>query len=513
MESANKRIAYNTLFMYIRLFSVTVIGLYTSRLALEILGISDYGLFSVVGGVLALFTFISGSLTNATSRFINTEMGRIDGDVNASFNINLVLHVCFAVIIFILTETIGLWYIYNKLNVAEGKLDDAVFVYHITIFTTCLGIINSPYQSLFNAHERFKFMAILDIVNSLIRLGGILMLTLVRVDSISFSFLLPLPLLRLYALIMVLTTANTFIVFHWVAYRNWPNIIKRRIVKGWNKYKDVLSFGGWNLLAAMSVMARSSGSDLVLNSFFGTSVNGAYAISKYISQYLSEFSSKFNGASAPQIIQAYAAGNTERYTYLANKLGRINLLLFEIICFPVLIELNLVLYIWLGTVPKYAFEFSLVNILVGGMSLTSGGILNVIHASGKIKWFNINLSFFFLACIPIGALLFYFGCPPYYILLLFFMADFIQRIIELTLAKRILHYDSWSYVREAYSKPVIIAIIMTVVLYVHSLLAIDSIYFRLTSIVVCFFVVAMLVYTIGLSAGEKLVLRSKLHLS
>lgn len=498
--------------MYIRLFTTMVIGLYTSRLVLEILGVSDYGLFAVVGGVLAMFTFISSSLAGATSRFLNTEMGKKDGDVNATFNINLLLHVCFASIIFILAETIGLWYVYNKLNVAEGKLDDAVFIYHISILTACLGIINTPYQSIFNAHERFKFLAILDIINSFLRLGCILMLTLLPLEGIQFSFSSSFSLLRLYALIMMLTTANTFIVFHYVAYRDWPHIIKRHFIRGWNRYKEVLSFGGWNLFGTVAYMARSSGSDLILNSFFGTAMNGAFSISKTVRQYSAEFATKFDGASAPQIIQAYAAGDKERYTYLANKMGRLNILLFELICFPLLIELKFVLHLWLGKVPEGALEFTYVNLIVAAVGLTAGGALNVINASGKIKWFKINTSFFFLICIPAGWLLFYLGYPAYSMLILFLFADIIQRVIQLILMKHLIGFDSLSYVREAYLPTGIIALIMSVVLFIHSVIYLDSVIFHLSSIFLCFIFTLLLVYYIGLTKGEKQMVKDKLHL-
>lgn len=506
MESANKRIAYNTLFMYIRLFSVTVIGLYTSRLILEILGVSDYGLFAVVGGVLGMFTFISGSLSGATSRFFNTEMGKKDGDVNASFNINLLLHVCLAVIIFVLAETVGLWYVYNGLNVADGKLDDAVFVYQISIITVCLGITNGPFVSLFNAHERFMFMAILDIVNSIIRLCAILLLSFF--SSSTFSF--PLSLLKLYSLIMLCTTANTFVIFHWVAYKDWPEIIRLRFVKGWEKYREVVSFGGWNMLGTISYMARSSGSDLILNTFFGTTMNGAFAISKAIKDLIAEFSTKFDGASAPQIIQAYSAKNTERYTYLANKMGRLNILLFEIVFFPIIIDLEFLLTLWLGNVPKGTLEFACINLLVAGVSLTIGGAYNVIKASGKLKWFKINTSFFFLICVPVGWLLFHLGYPAYSMLLLFLFADIIQRVIQLVLMKKLLNFDSLRYVREAYLPPLKIAIIMVAIIYAHSLVDISSVTFKLSSIIFCFVISVLLVIFIGLTKTERDALKDKL---
>ena len=493
MRSANRRIAKNTAFMYLRLLTTMVIGLYVSRLALEILGVSDYGLFAVVGGVLAMFTFISNSLASATSRFFNTEMGKKDGDVNASFNINLLLHVCLAIIIFALAETIGLWYVYNRLNVEPGKLADAVFVYHISIITACLGIVNGPYQSLFAAHERFKFMAVMDIVNSLVRLGCILMLSLYHGDYT----------LRVYSIIFSLTTANTFVVYHWVAYRNWAHIIKYRFVGGWQRYREVLSFGGWNVLATMAYMVRSSGSDLLLNSFFGTAMNGAFAISRTVNQSIMSFTGSFDSASAPQIIQSYAAGDNARCTYLCNKIGRINILMFELLCIPLLIELDFVLRLWLGKVPDGAYMLTYLNILVGGMSLTCGGIFNLINATGRIKWFKVNTSAFFIACIPIGYILFDNGYPAYSILVLFLVADVLQRGVQLYLMHRLLGFDSWRYAREAYGRPMVIGIIAAAGFYLHSFLTIESALESIATIGATAVLTILLIYGIGLTGDER----------
>lgn len=493
MRSANRRIAKNTAFMYVRLLTTMVIGLYVSRLALEILGVSDYGLFAVVGGVLAMFTFISNSLASATSRFFNTEMGKKDGDVNASFNINLLLHVCLAIIIFALAETIGLWYVYNRLNVEPGKLADAVFVYHISIITACLGIVNGPYQSLFAAHERFKFMAVMDIVNSLVRLGCILMLSLYHGDNA----------LRVYSIIFSLTTANTFVVYHWMAYRNWAHIIKYRFVGGWQRYREVLSFGGWNVLATMAYMVRSSGSDLLLNSFFGTAMNGAFAISRTVNQSIMSFTGSFDSASAPQIIQSYAAGDNARCTYLCNKIGRINILMFELLCIPLLIELDFVLRLWLGKVPDGAYMLTYLNIIVGGMSLTCGGIFNLINATGRIKWFKVNTSAFFIACIPVGYILFDNGYPAYSILVLFLVADVLQRGVQLYLMHRLLGFDSWRYAREAYGRPMVIGIIAAAGFYLHSFLNIESALESIATIGATAVLTILLIYGIGLTGDER----------
>lgn len=497
--------------MYVKFFSNMVIGLYTSRLVLEILGVSDYGLFSVVGGVLAMFTFISSSLSSATTRFLNVEMGKKDGDVNQAFNINVVLHFAFAAIIFMLAETIGMWYICNKLNVEPGKMGDAIFVFQVSILTTCLGICNTPYQGMMNAHERFQFMAVFDIVNSFVRLGCILLLSLVPQGGIQLTYSLSLSSLCLYTIIYSLTTVNSFVIFHYICYRDWPEIVKLRIIRGWQKYKEVLVFNNWNLLSTVSMMARGSGSDLVLNTFFGTAINGAFAISNAVKTYLTIFSSNLEAASGPQVVQSYASGDMERCTYLANRMGRYSILLFEMLCFPALIELDFLLHLWLGKVPDHALEFTYLNLAVTGMSITCGGITNYINATGKIKWFTIEMSFFFLMCIPVGYYLFSIGYPPTTMLLCFLIADILLRIGQLLILRFYLKFDSWKYVKEAYFRPAMVALVMFAILFAYHSLNIGSTIGKLLGIASCVLTTGVVIATVGLTQGERNVLLARIN--
>lgn len=500
MDSQNKRIAKNTIYMYVRLFATMFIGLYTSRVVLQVLGVSDYGLFSVVGGVISMFTFICDSLGGACSRFLNAEMGKKDGNVNRIFCVNVFLHVAFSATIFVLLEIFGMWYIYNKLTIDPNQLEDAVFVFQVSTITSCVGITNAPYKSLFGAHERFKFLAEFDILNTLLRFCCILLLQIYHGHYA----------LRLYSLIMCLTTANTFIVYHWIAKRDWSQIVKLRFVKEWSIYKEVLSFLNWNLLHTLSTMARSSGSDLLLNRFFGTLMNGAFAISNCVNGYVQQFASNFDSASGPQIVQSYAAGNKERYTYLVNKMGRFGILLFLIVFFPLYIELELILQLWLGEVPEHAVLLTRLNLILAAVSLSGGGIFQLINASGKIKWFKIEHSFFFLSCLPVAYYLFRFGFPAYYILVIFSIADALQRIVQLILLKTILRFDTMRFVREAYSRPALIIIIMSAVLLLYWRLDIENVWIKLLAIFFCAILSLSLVYGIGLTKGEKATIMPKI---
>ena len=500
MNPANRRIALNTVYMYVRLVALMAVGLYTSRLVLSVLGVSDYGIFAVVGGVMALFTFLSNALATATSRFLNTEMGR-GGDVNATFNINLLLHVALALLIFLLAESVGLWYIHSGLNVAPGRLDDALFVFQVSIFTTCLGIVASPFQSLFIAHEQFRFQMVVDIVNSLVRLGCILLLTLYDGSEA----------LRLYSLIFSLTSLNTLGIYYFLGRRRWPEIIRLRLVRGWARYREVLVFNNWNLLATLSYMARSSGSDIMLNAFFGSSVNGAFAIAKSVGGYVCEFSDKFDNASAPQIVQAYAAGDHSRVSFLVNKIGRANLLLFELLLFPLLVELDFVLHVWLGEVPPYVLELTQISLWMGLVGTGCGGLIPLIRAYGRIKWFQIEHSTCFLLCLPLGLLLLSLGYSASSLLCLFLVADLVQRCIQLYLLRRLVGFDSLRYVREAYLRPFAVGAVMSLLLLIYMEHPVPGALQKCAVILSTFLLTAFLVWTIGLQPAERQKFRQRWH--
>ena len=205
-SEGNRRLVKNTIFNYIQLPVSIIIGLLSSRIVLQILGVSDYGLYNIVGGVLGMFTFFASSLGAATTRFVNFEMGKPDGDLNKIFNTCLVLHILFAVAVIIVAEIGGIWYINNYLNVEPGKEWDAMFIYQITIIVFCLGLINIPYQSLFAAFERFGQMALINIASLLIKLGLIYLLFLVKGN-----------VLRVYAILMTVVSLVTFILYHILA--------------------------------------------------------------------------------------------------------------------------------------------------------------------------------------------------------------------------------------------------------------------------------------------------------
>ena len=500
----NNRIAKNTIVVYLRLFVSTIVGLFTSRFVLQALGISDYGLYNVVGGVIALFSVIAGSMTGTTIRFLNIEIGKQDGDPNKIFNICQIIHIAFAIIVLIAAESIGIYYINYYLNVAPGKAEDAMFVFQVSTIVACIGLINIPYQGVFVAKEKFIHIAIINIANALIKLGLVVLLLYYKGNA-----------LRLYAIIISVTTFISFIVYHYLCFKYWPSLVRLRFIKRIKDYKELLVYNNYNMIAAIAMVCRTQGSNMLINFFFGTVVNGAYGITRTVQGFVETFMSSFDSASAPQITQNVGKGDIERASSIASRICRMCQLLCLMAVFPLFAEIELLLRLWLGTVPDYTVLFCRVMLLAVYVASTGGGFLRLKDALGKIKWFMLTYSFWFFLTLPIGYILFKIGYPPVTILILFVICDAICRITQLILMKVIYDYDVISFCKKAYIRPFIVVFFMTIYLAVYCQIEMQGLIPHFLGLFITFFAGSILIFFIGLKNSEKTKLlyyiQNKLH--
>lgn len=495
-SKGNKRIAKNTLVVYGQLMLRMFLGLYTSRLALEALGVSDYGLNSVVGGVVVLFTFISASLAGTTIRFINVERGKKFGNLNRVFNVCHVLHVGMALLLFALLEIGGVFYIHHYLNVDPGKEADAMFVFQIATIACCMGILNIPFGSLFNASEKFLFTATVFIVAKIIQLC--LLFWLLTYDG---------NRVRAFALIETLTELAPFLIYHIYSYRKWPEIVKWHFVKEWQQYKEMLVFSSYNLISGLAGMTRGEGSMLLINYFFGTVVNGAYAIAKAIERVIGPFASNFHSAAAPQITQSYSSGDVERVYFLASRVGKYCMLMMALAFFPLWAELDFILHLWLIKVPEGALVFCRMMMLMVFWAITDGSLNHVAEASGKISRFKMAFTIITLSCIPIGYGILKIGSPAYMLLVVFLIADIIWRIAQLYMMKTILNFPVWRYCKDVYWNVILVCLPVVLCLILTSRIQSNSSLWHLVHLVGILTFTLVSSYFFGLKAEERKTIR------
>lgn len=495
MDKNNKKIVLNTGVAYARLIITTIIGLFTSRYVLLALGASDYGLYSVVGGIISMLNVLSVAMYTTTQRYINVEMGNPSGNLNKIFNISRLLHIGFAIFFLLVAEPIGVYYIYNFLNVAPGKFYDALFVFHISTIAAAFGIINVPYQALLQAKEKFAQMAFVDVLNCIARL--LLILSLLYVEG---------NVLRIYAVGMSILTIFTLCFYNIACGIQWRDVIKYRFYSDKRLYKEILVFNNYVALGATSYLSRTQASNMLVNYFFGTLVNAAFAIGYTIENYCIMFVSSVGSAAAPQITQNYS-NNNERSLFLTEALNKLTIFLTLLVVVPISIELEFVLRLWLKNVPDGALLVCHLTLLCTLVRVTFGGMDKLVQASGKNKWFQISGSIIQLSVIPFGYLLFRFGLPAYTIIILYILSTIVGSVLSFYLMKRILSFNVKQYVKHVFIPSFRVIGIIVLFVMIYMTLNVSSLYGHVIGLAIGFLATSMIIYYAGLKISEREMLK------
>ena len=497
MEKDNKKILINTIVMYSRLIITTIIGLLTSRYVLQALGQSDFGLYAVVGGIIAMLGVVNTAMHTTTRRYINVEMGKPDGDLTRIFNVSRLLHYGFAVFILLLAETIGMFYIYNYLNVSPEKFTDAVFVFQISTISAAIGIVNIPYQALLQAFEKFTQVALFDVILSVTKLSFVLCILLIDGD-----------VLRIYAIGMSCLTLLELLLYNIACKIQWADIIQYKFYKESKVYKEILYFNNYVALGATAYIGRSQGSNILVNYFFGTLVNAAFAIGYTIENYCMIFIGNVGSAAMPQIAKNYALNN-ERSVFLTELLNKFSIYLLLIIIVPLSLEMDFVLKIWLNDVPEgttFICQLTLISALTRTMF---GGMDKLIQASGKIRWFQVVGSIMEVSCLLISFVLYKFLFPAYTVIIVFIIMTALGSVVTFSMMKQILHFDIVSYAQHVLLPSLAVVVALSAYAYVYIIIFKgDSFLFHVSGIVVSFFVTIGIIFLLGLAAHERHLLYS-----
>lgn len=396
----NKRIAKNTLYLYGRMFISLALSLITGRVVLQTLGVEDYGINAVVGSVIGMFAVIQTSMIGATSRFITFEMGKGDDTrLKETFSTTLTVHIIIAIILFVVLETIGLWFLNNKLVIPENRMFAANCIYQLSIISTMLGITQTPYSSTLVAHEKMDVYAYLDILNTLLKLVIIYVLLIGNMDK-----------LILYGIL-------TFCVSTFMLFLNRVYCIKHfpetRYTFVWRKdlLKPIISFSGWDVFGNVAVMARGQGVAMLINMFFGPVLNAAAGIANSVSAIIGGFSANIMMAVRPQLIKRYASNDHDGMLKLAHQGATLCFILMTYLTIPLMSEIRFVLNIWLGIVPDYACIFTNLILLFNIIGCFSSVVMIIVHSTGRIKKTSIINGTLYMLVIPITYIAFKLDAP------------------------------------------------------------------------------------------------------
>lgn len=494
----NKRIAKNTLLLYVRMLFMMAVSLYTSRVVLNTLGVSDYGIYNVVGGVVAMFGFINNSMSSATQRYITFALGRGDKDnLKKVFSTALQIHVLISALIVILGETIGLWFMYEKMQIPENRMDAAFWVLQCSILSAVVMIISVPYNADIIAHEKMSAFAYISVLEAVLKLAVVFLLLISSYDRLIF-----------YAFLIL--AVQVLIRFCYSHYCN-KHFEETKYHKVWDKslFKEMTGFAGWSIFGNLSSVLFGQGLNMLLNVFFGPVVNAARAIAIQVQTAIQQFVGNFQMALNPQITKTYAKGELNEMHKLIFRSARFSFYLLFLLSLPILLETNIILKVWLKTVPDNTVAFLRIMICISLIYTLSNPLMIANQATGKVKKYQAICGSIQLLILPISYIFLLLDYPAYTVFIVHFTIEFITQIIRMLILKPLIGLGLKDYINNIYLKILPVILLSTIpplVVYINM----NNSILRL--IIVClmsFISVIFITYNIGLSNDERSFIKAK----
>lgn len=502
MTQTYKRIARNTMFLYFRMILMMAVSFYTVRVVLDVLGFTDYGLYNLVTSYMAVIVFLNGTLASGTQRFLTFEIGRNDLlKLQQTFSLALLLHIGLAIIIVVLAETVGLWFLYEKMNIPADRFDAAFWLYQFAVLSAILSVTQVPYNALIIAHEKMDIFAYISIVEVVLKLLIVYLL-----------FISPYDKLITYGLLIFIVSLAIALYYRWYVMKNhqeshFKYFFDKKIVN------SMLHFSGWNILGTLGSLLSNQGILIILNIFFGPIAVAARAISMQISNGLMQFVSGFQQALNPQITKLYASNQREELNALLYQNSKYSFLLLWLLALPVLMQLNYILTLWLGNVPENTYIFTILTIVYMLIFSIHTPFVQAIHATGNMKETNIRSSIINIASLPISYILLQKGFPIFTPLVIIILTRLISFSIDLYYLNKWIQISYLSFFKLVFKPIILVASFSFIsIFYISEQLAsqdlIDFIFMSIFS----FVTILLLAYFIVLSQQEKRKLNAKIKI-
>ena len=494
----NRRIAKNTLLLYIRTLFIMLVTLYTSRVVLNTLGVTDYGVYNVVGGVVAMFGFINSSMSSATQRYITFALGKGDmKQLKKVFSTALQIHVLIAAVIVVLGETVGLWFMYTQMQIPTERMDAAFWVLQCSIISTVVMIISVPYNADIIAHEKMSAFAYISILEAILKLAIVYALVVSPADK-----------LILYAFLIL--SVQLFIRFCYNHYCNKHfEESKYFHVKDRLLFKEMTGFAGWSLFGNLSSVLFGQGLNMLLNVFFGPVVNAARAVAVQVQSAIQQFVSNFQMALNPQITKTYAKGEMEDMHKLMFRSARFSFYLLLFLSLPVLFETDFILRVWFKTVPENTVVFLRIIICTSLIYSLANPLITANQATGKVKKYQAVCGSILLMILPISFVCLKFGCPAYSVFIVHFVMESIAQFARMVMLRPLIGIRIRDYVKNIYARVMSVVTLSFVAPLVVYLNMPDTVLRFFTVCIVCVLSVGIIVYAVGLSSAERSFVNTK----
>ena len=401
MSIDKKRILKNTVFLYLRMIIIMIVNLYVSREVLDLLGVVDYGIYNVVGGVVGMLTFLNSTLSSSSQRFFSIEIAKNNNErLKEWFSLNITVFALLILVVLVLSETIGLWFVNNKMTIPPDRIYATNIVYQLSIIAIIFQMFRIPYDGLIIAREKMNTYAYISILEAIFKIGIVAGLSVINFDR-----------LITYGFLMLATTILTSLSYMLYCILKFPESHFKPL---WDsqRIKELLSFSGWHFFGSTSSVIRSTGINLLLNVFFNPAVNAARAVAYQINSAVHQLSGNFFVAVKPQIYKSYAENNIKGMVSLIMQSTALCVFLVSIIVIPILTRTEYLLGIWLKEIPEYAVLFTQLVLINALFDSTAGPSIAAALATAKIKKYQMVVSFFMILNLPISYVLLRLGYPP-----------------------------------------------------------------------------------------------------
>lgn len=496
----NKRIAKNTILLYVRTLFCQLLSLYTSRKILEILGASDFGVYNVVGGVVVMLAFLNGSMAVATSRFLTIELGRKDLKAyNKIFSMGVNIHLFLALVVFIIAETAGLWFLNSYLNIPDDRMVAANWVFQTSLITILLSIIQTPYMASITAHEHMNIYAYVSMIESILKLGAVFLLLAISFDQ-----------LIVYGFLMLGVTINSVIIYRFYCLKHFSEC---KYHNSWDLglFRSMLGFTGWNMFGTVAWTLKGQGCNMLMNIFGGPIVNAARGVSYQVSSALQSLVGGFSTAVAPQLTKNYASENREALNRLLMTSSKISFILLYILALPVFLELPYLLDLWLVNVPPYVHVFTRIIILESLCETLGSPMITTLLATGKIKWYQIVVGSVMLFNIPVSYALLKIGLPIFIPLVVSLVLTVLALMLRLWFCKRLISLSVREYVSKVLMPLGAVLLLSPLLPMIVSIHTNEGFFRLLMTVSVSLISVGACVYFLGLSSNERCLVQGLVH--
>ncbi|MDA9342104.1 oligosaccharide flippase family protein [Flavobacteriaceae bacterium] len=485
----NKQIVNNTIMLYIRQIIVLLVSLYTVRITLDVLGVEDFGLYNVVGGIVLLLSFLSGTMASATQRFFSFALGENDFEkLKKTFSVNLIFYIVLVIISLILLETLGLWYIKNQLVIPNERYDAVIYLYHFSTFSFIATLLTSPFIAIIIAHEDMRIYAYVAIIEVLLKLCVVFLLIYIVADK-----------LPLYGFLVFSVSTINLLIYIIICLKKYKECQFKKYYWDEKLFKEILNFTGWTLFGQLSTVFRTHAVTILLNQSFSPIAVASRAIATNISGRINMFASNFNLGLYPSIIKSYSSGNKNRMFELIFNGSKLTFSLMWIFALPLFLEMEAILGLWLKEVPEFAVLFTrlaLIESLIVSISLP---LTTAARAPGKMKQYELILGCIQLLIFPVCWIFISLGYPSYSVFLVAIFFNFIMFIVRLYIVASLIGIRVSNYLKLVLLPIIMIIILSASLSFCVDFIMPDSIMYSMLNSFSSFLITSICIYFIGLN--------------